>query len=413
MSEVNISETKGRPKVAIISHGLPPSEGGQVMVLYRLLAPPVPFDYCLLSNARYEEGDLQGGYTGRLPCKYFHLPVRWQIKGLNVPGLRRLRDSINLALAIAVRARTIAKIIRSEGCNAVMACTGEITLIPAAYLASRFTGAKFYLYIFDHYSEREWQNPAFKYWAKKSEPLLMRKANCVIVDNNLLDEDAKERFGVSGTVIHNACDLSRYRIEEDNLSNSLLERSPNIVFTGAIYVAQLDSVRRILEALERIDSPEVLLHLYTAQPVELLKEQGISGRVKYHKHLPLNEMPQIQQSADILFLPLAFESPYPRLIQTSATTKMGEYLAARRPILVHAPRGSFVAEYFKRHECGLVVDEPDPDKLAQAISRILGDPELRNRLAARAGERAIADFDLALARSQFAGLLCEGVKTDS
>jgi glycosyltransferase involved in cell wall biosynthesis len=84
---------------------------------------------------------------------------------------------------------------------------------------------------------------------------------------------------------------------------------------------------------------------------------------------------------------------------------MGELLAAGRPILVHAPRDSFIAWYFTQHRCGLVVDKDDPAELAQGIDLLLSDGELRASLAKAARERAAADFDLDTARQAFLGLL--------
>jgi glycosyltransferase involved in cell wall biosynthesis len=113
-------------------------------------------------------------------------------------------------------------------------------------------------------------------------------------------------------------------------------------------------------------------------------------------------MPALQQRADVLFLPLALQSDYPELVRTAAPGKMAEYLAAGRPILVHAPPDSFLASYFRDHQCGIVVDRDDPAALAAALESILSDSALRARLRARAWQRAEADFDLGNARRQFA-----------
>jgi glycosyltransferase involved in cell wall biosynthesis len=119
----------------------------------------------------------------------------------------------------------------------------------------------------------------------------------------------------------------------------------------------------------------------------------------------MEEIPRVQQAADILFLPLAFASPYPGVIRTSAPTKMGEYLAAGRPVLIHAPPDAFICQYFRQHNCGLVVDKNDALALAQAIERILENAELRRDLSAAACERARTDFDIIASRRAFIELL--------
>ena len=83
---------------------------------------------------------------------------------------------------------------------------------------------------------------------------------------------------------------------------------------------------------------------------------------------------------------------------------MAEYLASGRPVLVHAPRDSFVSWYFNRYECGLVVDRKDPAALSQAIWRLPDDADLR-RVGANAHTCAERDFSLEVTRSAFLRLL--------
>jgi glycosyltransferase involved in cell wall biosynthesis len=116
-------------------------------------------------------------------------------------------------------------------------------------------------------------------------------------------------------------------------------------------------------------------------------------------------MPGVQRDADILFLPLAFNSPYPDIIKTSAPGKMGEYLAAKKPVLVHAPSDSFISWYFRKYNCGCVVDEDDPEKLAQEIIRLLNDTQMHKQFSENAYSRAKDDFDLPIAQKKIYDML--------
>src|SRR5262249_47811910 len=154
-----------------------------------------------------------------------------------------------------------------------------------------------------------------------------------------------------------------------------------------------DAFRNLAEVL-RAGEIDATLDIYTAQSAAQVADAGIDGPVSVHAHRPLAEIASVQSQADILFLPLAFDSPFPTLIRSSSPAKMGEYLAAGRPILVHAPSDSFVARYFSQHRCGVVVDTLAPEPLANAVRRLLGDEGLRDRVAAAARARALADFDI-------------------
>ncbi len=99
------------------------------------------------------------------------------------------------------------------------------------------------------------------------------------------------------------------------------------------------------------------------------------------------------EQADILFLPIAFDAK-PHVIATASPSKMPEYLASGTPILVHAPRDSYLARYAREHGFAEVVDEPDAAALASALRRIATDEARRTELvtaARRALERHRAD----------------------
>ena len=94
---------------------------------------------------------------------------------------------------------------------------------------------------------------------------------------------------------------------------------------------------------------------------------------------------QVQRAADILFLPLAFDAP--ELVQTtSSPSKLPEYLAAGRPILVHAPRTAYLCAYARERLFAEVVDVADVDELARAVERLATDTELQRQLVAAAGQ---------------------------
>jgi hypothetical protein len=112
-----------------------------------------------------------------------------------------------------------------------------------------------------------------------------------------------------------------------------------------------------------------------------------------HPHVDLQESLAIQHDADMLFLPLAFHSPIPEVLRTSAPGKMGEYLSSGRPILVHAPQDSFLSWFFRQHRCGVVVDSPDCGLLADAVRDILAGSGDLPEMILRARRIADAEFD--------------------
>ena len=148
------------------------------------------------------------------------------------------------------------------------------------------------------------------------------------------------------------------------------------------------------------------LHIFTAQSHEQLLEQGIaSEKIITYSHIPNGEILERQRKADILFLPLAFEFPIPEVIRTSAPGKLGEYLASGRPILVHSPADSFVADYCSSHQCAGIANQNNPTALAQEIKHIIVDGNFRVEIVRRALRQAQVDFHPQLASEKFTQLL--------
>jgi len=219
-----------------------------------------------------------------------------------------------------------------------------------------------------------------------------------------MQHEVQRHYRTRATLIHNPCDVSVYETSL-NGSSSGNPSEASIVFTGDVYEAHFDAFRNLVAAIDLVNSPNVKLHLFTNRSPSYLAEKGIRGPVVCHKPVPSSAIPEIQRRADILFLPLAFNSPYPEVIKTSAPSKLGEYLASKRPILVHAPSDSFLVWYFRKYNCGIVVDQQDPEVLRGAIEEILDNIDLQQRLCTNAWNCVLTDFSIQTAQTRFSELM--------
>jgi len=215
----------------------------------------------------------------------------------------------------------------------------------------------------------------------------------------------EKEYGIRSTVIHNSCDLEPYFPVEPVSRPTSGTGDKQIVYAGAFYEFQLDAFQNLIMAFRQLNRPDIKLHLYIRRHPYELDADGTNPAIVFHGRLPNEAIPPILKAADILFLPLGFRTPYPQLVRTSAPGKTGELLASGRPILVNAPKDSFISWYFRRYDCGLVVDNDNPQELAAAIDSLLSDAELRTRLGTNAVNRAKADFDVSVAQAAFAQLL--------
>ncbi|NDG49592.1 MAG: hypothetical protein EBY30_11255 [Rhodospirillales bacterium] len=172
-----------------------------------------------------------------------------------------------------------------------------------------------------------------------------------------------------------------------------------------MYSAQADALRNLLTAMDAMEDFELVIH--TAQTPQNLAEQGLQGPgLRARPHLPHGEALAAQKAADILFLPLAFDSAIPEVIRSSAPAKAAEYLASGRPVLVHAPPGAYVCQLFGQG-AGLVVDRPEPTALATALRRIRDEAGLRQSMAI-AALRLAGDFRVTDNRARLLAALVRG-----
>jgi glycosyltransferase involved in cell wall biosynthesis len=268
-------------------------------------------------------------------------------------------------------------------------------------MASRRVGVPFYLHAFDDYIY-QWIVPWMRSFARRAEGSLIRGTSKVIVPNEFMGQTYAARYGVETSLVHNPS-LSTGCDDPPEATWPAHPGEVRIVYTGALYHAQSGAFWNLIAALEDLNRPEVIVHVYTAQTRTQLEQEGIRGPFEIHEHLSPTESRVVQQQADILFLPLAFDPSIRDVIRTSAPGKMGEYLASGRPVLVHAPADSYVSWYFKEHGCGLVINENQPEVLASGIRSIIEDQALRERLVARAQAAARRDFSLPAVRAAYWG----------
>ncbi|MCR4261171.1 MAG: glycosyltransferase [Candidatus Colwellbacteria bacterium] len=213
--------------------------------------------------------------------------------------------------------------------------------------------------------------------AKMFEAKIFTGAENIIVTNNGALDYYKNKYEVDitnkMTVIHNSVDRAPYL----KLHTPYNPKSPyNIVFTGAIYWAQIRSLKNLIKAIDQMNDLDVKLKIYCPNPHEYLRKVGIveSSRVSISAVAP-RDIQQIQCAADILFLPLSWNTKGQAIIDTATPGKLADYLISGKPILIHAPASSYLVKYARDNHFASIVDEEDIKKLQDAIKKILTNRE--------------------------------------
>jgi glycosyltransferase involved in cell wall biosynthesis len=379
-------------RFALISHILPPSPSGQPVILYRILSG-IKEDVYYLINTRFStRPDESMDNRFRLRGQYYYLPPDPTLKYSYRFGLSWILKVINVFIKLYARTKNILGVLRHEpDTTALIVCTGDFVDLPAGYLVSRIRGIPFYAYIFDDYL---YQFIGGERWiVKLIAPYIFKHSDGIIGPNEFICQEYQQRYGVTTTLVRNPCDKTELE-KEPYIQRAGTKKKIKIIYTGAIYLANFGCFRNLIQAMKSLQEYPIELHIFTSQTPDQLASEGIQGeKVFIHSHLSYGEVFEQQRNADILFLPLAFESPIPEIIRTSAPGKFGEYLASGSPVLAHVPANSFVADYLEKYQCGLVAGENDPSSLKDHILKLINDDEFCRTIVYHARQRAKLDFD--------------------
>lgn len=386
--------------VGFVTTAAPPSPNGQARVLGQIVTDDVAIPIFMTDQMNILESDQEHfGRHYKLSSPEFRL-VNWSLgrfQGLNRAG--------GLARTAVTRAREVVTVLRRDPVDILVGCSGNPFDLSAACLAARRLGIPLIAYLFDD-PVYQWEAGLYRHAARLAERLWSRSAQAIVVPNEVLAADIHQRLPKARIhIVRNPVDSTAFSAPLQPLAADppTLLKPWRLLYSGSVYSAQADAFENLKAALE-IQGGRFILELYSAQSSsDLVAKQLASPYFWAHPNVSHTSAMSLQHKADILFLPLAFSSPIPEVIRSSAPAKLGEYLAAGRPILVHAPAGSFVAEIIRKADAGVVVDVPDPCRLSEALHALSSDARLRERIVSNARKLA-RDFHVDRAKQSLSSI---------
>ena len=214
-----------------------------------------------------------------------------------------------------------------------------------------------------------------------------------------------ERYGIKARVLPNLVAYSEAVMPV--ASRKVNRDSFQLVFTGAVYGAQVDAIRNVVNVI-RSSFKSVSLCIYTHQSAQDLARQGIVGdSVIVNPAVAPADLLSLFARADALLLPMSFDEEQRDIVATSFPTKTADYLISGVPILVHAPSYSSVVRAAKQDRWAAVVDETTAESLTQALDRLTTDNAWRQQLVQNALQTARLKHDLEPRRAEFVRTIAE------
>jgi glycosyltransferase involved in cell wall biosynthesis len=176
---------------------------------------------------------------------------------------------------------------------------------------------------------------------------------------------------------------------------------PRILYSGSIDAGRgvRVLVRAMAAILREVDARLVLAGPMSSARFEQalqggIRELGLAGKVELLGPVDHDQMPALLATATVCVVPAASDlTPNPTVVYP---TKLLEYMACKRAIV--APKRETVTMVVDHNREALLFEAGDPIDLARKVLRLLGEPALRQRLAAGAYERVRRDFTASAAR---------------
>lgn len=353
-------KNKNSKPVFVISRSFPPSvEAGGSMVAYHLFQKIDPIDFMVLS--------------GRLFPQDNNLTVSAKTWSWDIRPRKFQYTKFGLVLLPVLLLKILYIIIFNRPRHILIFFPFDLFAI-AGWIGAYLLRMPFSIYFFDTWEES--QNHKLQQWAAKIfEHRLIDNADDVFVISPALKRHFDQKYKINSTTILHPIPFTHF-YPKVRYSDTKKE-TYRIVYTGNISRLNSDSVIRLVQAVRETKKYNFEIAFFTGQSNKevayiLGLEQKDPVKIQF---VSSNEIPGIQQMADILFVGLSFVGLDQTTMQTTFPTKFVEYLMAGQPILAHCPRDSFLAEYIEEWQCAELVDMPDVEAIKRALEMIVDQPD--------------------------------------
>lgn len=328
----------------------------------------------------------------------YHFALRKGPRGNRYALGRVLNAAVNVGLGAAAGVRG-AVLARQRNAGWILTVADEGFSVIAGAVGARLTGRPHVVMVFDLWEENAYTGVARRL-ARLLEPRIFRGAARIVVHNEQMAEHYRTKYGLECPVLPTSVEPWE---TVSSPAEPRHEKVREILFAGAVYWAQEDALRRLSRVTESLPGVRLTI-LGSSAEAEALRERGIVADRLEPDLPPERFRPRLEQ-ADVLFLGLGFDTAHPDVIRTASPAKLPEYMASGRPILIHAPAGSHVAEYGREGGFAEVVDIADDEALRAAVLRVVEDEELAQKRTARAQELVHARHEASSVRAELRSLL--------
>lgn len=352
----------------MVSRKFPPTTGGTQTVLKNLFAFFDDNEYLVVHDDERTTERIEFAYReSRVDFPYI-------MRGV----LGRLLIPLYVLLIPAIVARLLVLHKREHFTKCLILYPDPFFSV-AGYLFTRLAGVEYVLYFHDLFEEAQvkWTRILQRALAKIFEKKMIQGSQHFLVICGGLRDFYRDKYGSDPLVLPHSLDLAivpkESRLMNADKALGVPSKAIRVMYSGGVYDNQYDAVLAFVEAIR--DSPiDIKLTITSKRSRGYFEKIGIADENTEVSFLrDRKDVFEAQRQADILYLPLAFKSRNPLEVRTALPTKILEYVASMRPILVHCRAYSFLSRFCIENKIGFVCNTTDKEAIVNAIN-ILTDP---------------------------------------
>lgn len=222
------------------------------------------------------------------------------------------------------------------------------------------------------------------------------------------------RYGAPFLSFQNAIDSKRWQAYTKQ--DLTIGKQVRLLYIGSVLAeAQLSALSDCCAAVAmlRNEGMDIVLDIYSPSSYAQRHRELLVVDDGIRLHDAITEDDEVFRrlaDADILLLPVNFDSQAVRYIRYSMPTKVPAYLFSGTPILVYGSEETAQVKYARKAGWGHVVSECSQTRAATAIRELATDLELRERLSRAARVAALRNHDANIVSARFQTALCESVQ---
>jgi glycosyltransferase involved in cell wall biosynthesis len=366
-----------KPKMLLVSQALAPAVGGSTILLNNLFKY---FEGEVLAISGYPGSRTDANFKPTFNTVYFNPP--------NIPFigkyLKRYHDNLLRYFHPLIINRIVAQIRRFKP-DIVFSNCPDIDYFICAFQAAKKTNTPFYAHMHDLWEENHGPETYVGQMAIKWEKEILLSASQVLCMTDIQAMHYLKKYGISTKLLpHTILDSD---LEEGKLSFKR-DFTKTALFTGTVSKVMNQDALNVFSNATKLLPEDNKVIMCTSTTHEQFSRIGIDSSKWEIKWMSRNDVQDLQTKVGVLFAPLSHENGGMDEIRTVFSTKLLEYLVSGRPIVIFAPADSFHSISATDGNWALVINENNPELLAQKIQELISDIALQERLVINAFNEA-------------------------